>query len=88
MARKIGFEKLLLRNNRLVGYFPANQDSPYFQSSLFTRVLEYVQAHPRKCQMKEKKDKLSLSFREVRSVRKALEILQPLRDKVLNVSIN
>lgn len=80
VARGIGFERLLLRRGILKGYFLSNPDSGYFQSELFTRVLRYVQFNPSACRMKENKDKLSLTFSNITTIRQALDALQPLAD--------
>lgn len=70
-AREIGFEKIVLKNTVLKGYFISNQQSGYFQSPRFSGVLQYVQANPRSCKMKEEKGKLSLTFGNIRSVEEA-----------------
>lgn len=78
LAMHIGFEKLFLKNNRMVGYFIPKQDSPYYQSEAFTKVLKYVQQNPRLCKMKESNGKLTLSFENIRSVDAAIEALRPI----------
>jgi transcription-repair coupling factor (superfamily II helicase) len=78
LAMEIGFEKLFLKNNRMVGYFIPKQDSPYYQSENFTKVLKYVQQNPRLCKMKETNGKLTLSFENIRSVDGAIEALKPI----------
>jgi len=78
LARSIGFEKLVLRNNRLTAYFINNPDSPYFQSSRFTQILEFMKINPVYCMMKEEKEKLFLVFHEIPSIEKAIEILNPI----------
>jgi transcription-repair coupling factor (superfamily II helicase) len=77
-ARKLGFEKVLLRNARLTGYFVSNQDSEYYQSPQFTSILKFVQSNPRRCRMKESKEKLSITFNQVETVFDALELLKEL----------
>jgi transcription-repair coupling factor (superfamily II helicase) len=78
LAMEIGFEKLLLKNNRLVGYFIQNQKSPYYQSETFTKVLKFVQHNQRLCKMKESNGKLSLSFENIKSVDDAIIALKPI----------
>jgi len=72
IARAIGFEKLVLRNNKLTAYFISNPDSPYFQSVRFTRILDFMKNNPVYCMMKEEKEKLFLVFRDVPSIEKAI----------------
>src|SRR5690606_40819221 len=46
IASRIGLERIVMKHGKLVGYFIADQKSGFYQSPAFTRVLEYVQAHP------------------------------------------
>ena len=78
LAKKIGFEKLVLRNNRLACHFISNEDSPYYQSPQFTAILEYIKTNPSNCKMKEEKGRLMLIFRETGKIRDALEELGQL----------
>ncbi len=78
LAMETGFEKLLLKNNRMVGYFVAKQSSPYYQSEAFTSVLKFVQQFPKVCKMKETNGKLTLSFEEIKSVDDAVAALKPI----------
>jgi len=78
LAMDLGFEKLLLKNNKMVGYFISKQDSPYYQSEVFTKVLKFVQQNPKLCKMKENKEKLSLSFENIKSVDDSLNSLSKI----------
>ena len=78
LAMEIGFEKLFLKNNRMTGYFIPKQDSPYYQSEAFTKVLKYMQQNSRLCKMKENNGKLTLSFDNIRTVDAAIEALKPI----------
>ena len=78
LAMEIGFEKLILKNNSMLGFFILNQNSPYFQSETFTNVLKFVQLNAVKCKMKENKGKLSLSFENIKSIDNAILALKPL----------
>ncbi len=77
LGKEIGFEKIVLKQERLIGYFIADQDSPFFQSADFERVLNFLKENP-KAQMKERNGKLRLSFPNVKNVDEALGILQPI----------
>lgn len=83
MARELGFEKIILKNGRLSGYFISNPDSPFFQSETFATIIDYIRDHPGRCQMKQVKDRLRLTFRDVNSVNAAISVISPLRDAVL-----
>ncbi len=77
LGKEIGFEKIVLKQNRLIGYFVSDQNSPFYQSTKFNRVLHFLKDQP-KAQMKERNNKLYLSFSEVKTVNAALNLLQPI----------
>ncbi len=81
LAKDIGLEKLVLKQKKLIGYFISNQDSPYYQSSKFTKVLNYIQNNPHTCKMKERNEKLTLVFENVNNVLQAIELLDPIVEK-------
>jgi transcription-repair coupling factor (superfamily II helicase) len=73
-----GFEKLTLKKNLLKGYIPAENNEAYFQGEQFGHILNYVQTHPNKARMKERKDQLIISIEEVKNVQAAKRILSEL----------
>ena len=75
MAKAIGFEKLVIKSNKMIGYFVSKQDSPYYQSTHFTKVLSFIQTNPSDVKMNERNNKLRLIFENVNSISKALENL-------------
>jgi transcription-repair coupling factor (superfamily II helicase) len=78
LARRTGFEKLVLRNQKLSAYFISNQGSLFYQSDQFNRILRYLQDNPTFGRMKEERDKLTLSVRNVGSIAAAAESLEKL----------
>lgn len=75
MAKQIGFEKLVIKSKKMIGYFVAKQDSPYYQSSHFTKVLTFIQTNPKDAKMNERNNKLRLIFEGVGSISKAINNL-------------
>jgi len=86
LAKTIGFEKLILKNKRFIGYFISNQESSYYQSPVFSFVLKFVQNNTACCNMREYKNKLILSFKNISSVDNALRVLEglTLETKIVN----
>jgi len=78
LAKQIGFVKLYLKFNRMTGYFTGTQDSAFFQSEKFGKVLEFIQKYPTACVMKEIKGSLTLRFEKVVSVEKAIDLLSKI----------
>ena len=83
IAIAMGLERVVMKQKKLVGYFVADQESAFYQSEAFTKVLQYVQSHPQKVKMKEKQTRnglrLLLTFEGISSVHKALQALEPFR---------
>jgi transcription-repair coupling factor (superfamily II helicase) len=82
IASKLGFEKIIMKQNKCVGYFLKDQQSRFYQSIGFNKVLQYIQANPTACKMKEKQTRqglrLLLTFENAKSVDKVLKLLQPI----------
>ena len=78
IGRKIGFEKVLLKNNKFYGYFIKNEESNYFQSEAFTHILNFLQHNKMSATLRENKKKLSLVFNDVTNVDAAIEKIKPL----------
>ncbi len=74
-AKALGFEKLILKNNSMKGYFAGHADVSFFNSPVFTSILNYVQSHPDKCKIRDDKGKPTLTFMKVASVSEANELL-------------
>jgi transcription-repair coupling factor (superfamily II helicase) len=75
LGRDLGFEKIVLKSNKMIAYFIANPQSNFFESESFKGVLNFIQANPKACQMKERNNKLSLIFEKVNKVEIALHHL-------------
>ena len=82
IATKIGLEKIIMKQGKLIGYFISDQQSGFYQSEMFTKVLQFVQLHPNICKMKEKQTRkglrLLLTFELINTIEKALKVLQPI----------
>jgi transcription-repair coupling factor (superfamily II helicase) len=73
----IGLERIVLKNERLRGYFVSGNDD-YFKSEIFGKVLNFVQHHPKTCRMKETGNKLMLIMEGIKTVDDAIRTLAPL----------
>src|SRR5690606_31932587 len=84
IAISMGLERVMMKNKKMVGYFVTDQQSGFYQSPAFTKVLQYVQIYPQKVTMKEKETRnglrLLLTFDGVNSVNKALQVLEPFAE--------
>ncbi|MBA80179.1 MULTISPECIES: transcription-repair coupling factor [unclassified Leeuwenhoekiella] len=85
VATHYGLEKVVMKNKKLIGFFIADQNSKFYQSAAFSRVLQYVQTHSNRVTLKEKITskglRLLLTAPGISSVNKAVELLKPLMPK-------
>jgi transcription-repair coupling factor (superfamily II helicase) len=75
IAMSLGIEKIILKNYKLVFFFVSNQTSPFYESESFHKVLRYLQENNTICEMKERPDRLTLSFKDIKAVRMIEEVL-------------
>ena len=84
LATKLGFDKIVMKQGKLIGYFVRDQNSLFYQSDHFTRILKYVQANPKLCSIKEKQMRqglrLLMSFKNINTVQEGLKSLKPILD--------
>ena len=79
IATKMGIEKLIMKQGKMIGYFVHDQQSGFYQSEAFTNVLKFVQMNASKCKMKEKQTRkglrLLVTFDKIKSTKQALAAL-------------
>ena len=76
LGRDLAVEKMFLKKEIQRCYFVANQESPFYQSETFTKILAYVQENHAKVTLAEKNGKLALTFKYTESVKRAIENLR------------
>ncbi len=77
-AIELGVEKIVYKNGKLLIYFVSNQESPYYQSSIFTGILGFLQAKAKTAKMQEKNNKLRLAIPSVKDI----NTIKDLFDKI------
>ena len=82
IATRVGIEKLVMKKGKMIGYFVADQQSDYYSSKRFHQIIQFVQKNSAICVMKEKQTpaglRLLLTFDNVKSTRRALELMELL----------
>jgi transcription-repair coupling factor (superfamily II helicase) len=80
IATKLGIEKLIMKQGKMICYFVSDQQSSYYNSPQFSKVLQFVQKNPSICRMKEKQTpaglKLLLTFENAKSINKCLGFME------------
>lgn len=81
VGRRLGCEKIILRQGRMQMQFVSNTQSAFYQSAAFGRIINYIGYHPRRCNLKEKNGKRSMVVSQVASVKEAVEILKDIDEE-------
>jgi len=77
-GQEAGFEKLFLKNGKMTGYFVSKQDSAYYSSDTFKRILEHVRTDMKTARMKEGPGRLTLTFEPIRTVEAGIATMTKL----------
>ncbi len=88
VAKKLGFERISFKQRKLRGYFPENQSSPYYESSIFSKILKYVQRNSAKAHFKQTNKHFLIIFDGVSSMHTARELLLEIEDFVNKMEAN
>ena len=78
IAISLGIEKIILKNKRMAAYFISNQESAFYQSPVFARILSFVQTNPKGIKMKENKGKLIMTFENVKTIITAINKIKDI----------
>ena len=75
IARSLGIEKVVLKQHGMYIYFVGEENKAYYQSAAFGRILNYLQANPLRCKLREVRGKHSMLISDVPTVQEAVAIL-------------
>ena len=75
LAMQLGFEKVVLKNERLIAYLVYNLNSPYYQTDTFGAILSYMTTHPQNCKLKEQNSRRSVSIKNIKTIEEGYEVL-------------
>ncbi len=78
IAKKVGFERIILKSNKLRCYFVENQNSPYYDSEVFKNVMNKMQEQRRKPTLKQSGTNFLLIYDHIQNIGQAEEILKEL----------
>ncbi|MDD3860810.1 MAG: transcription-repair coupling factor, partial [Bacteroidales bacterium] len=77
---ELGFQKIIIKNNVFIAYFPLNQKSEYYSSNKFASIINFIQNHPNNMQIREMNEKLTLRMANVNSLDKVTDLLIKMRN--------
>ncbi|HRG87464.1 MAG TPA: transcription-repair coupling factor, partial [Chitinophagales bacterium] len=78
MATRLGMEQIILKNKTMRCYFVANQESSFYKSTVFSKILQYAGQHRSGIYLRETEKFLVLTIENVKSMKIADERLSDL----------
>ena len=78
LGKRLGVEKIILKQGMMNMQFVSNNDSPFFQSQLFDKFINYATANLRRCELKEVRGRRLLHVKNVAKVAEAVNILRAI----------
>ncbi len=78
VGKRLGCEKIVLRHGLMNLQFVSQQDSPFYQSKAFGRIIHYVMANPRRCQFRDTHGHRLIQVKDVPSVADAVAVLRQM----------
>ncbi|MDY4410233.1 MAG: transcription-repair coupling factor [Prevotella sp.] len=76
LGRQLGCEKIILKQGTMSMQFVSNQDSPFYQSKAFGRIIDYVMNNPRRCNFRDTNGHRLIRIAGVPSVAEAVTVLK------------
>ena len=78
LGKRLGCEKISLKQSKMNMQFVANPESAYYQSRTFSAVINYVGNHPRRCDFKQVGTRRLLTISEIPTVEAAVSVLREM----------
>ena len=78
LGKRLGCEKISLKQGKMNMQFVANPESAYYQSRTFSAVINYVGNHPRRCHFKQVGTRRLLTISEIPTVEAAVSVLREM----------
>ena len=77
-ARRLGIEKLVIRQHSMHLFMVGEENKAYYQSPAFGRIINYVYSNPTRCDFRQKNGRRSIVISNIPSVSAALTVLRTI----------
>ena len=78
MGIDLGFEKIIVKNEKVRCYFINNPDSPYFESRTFQGILQFIQTQTNRGQLKQVGRNFLLVFNNIKDIHELESLLRAM----------
>ena len=80
LGKRLGCEKIVLKQGQMMMQFVSNSQSSYYQSKAFGSMLNYIATHARQCDLKEIKGRRLMHVNNITTVTDAVRVLREIAD--------
>ena len=81
VGKRLGCEKVMLRQGMMNLQFVSHADSPFYQSTAFGRIIHYVMTNPKRCTFKDVRGHRLVHVSSVPTVTEAVAILRKMEQQ-------
>ncbi|MCK9179872.1 MAG: transcription-repair coupling factor, partial [Bacteroides sp.] len=78
MAKRLGIERIFLKGGQMILFFVSNDESPFYQSEAFGKIISFAVQNPRRCDLREKRGRRSLMVKNINKMHEAVVVLQEI----------
>ncbi len=78
LAQELGIEKLVLKSNKMIGFFISNKNSNFYESTIFKKILRFLANASEETVLKEKNNRLRIVFSDIRTLNGAYNRLEEI----------
>ena len=78
IGKRLGCEKIIMRQGKMIIQFVSNSQSAYYQSAAFEKMLTYIASHTRRCDLKEVKGRRLMHINQIPSVSEAVNVMRTI----------
>ena len=80
VGKRLGCEKIMLKQGRMMMQFVSNPKSAYFRSRAFDSILNYIARNPSRCDLKEIHGRRMMHVSNIASVEEAVSLLRKMEN--------
>lgn len=78
IGKDLGFEKIMLKRKTMTAYLVSDQESEYYQTDTFIKIIRYATSNPNRCKVKEANGKNVFYIESINNVAEALKVINEI----------
>ena len=78
LCMRLGIERIILKQGSMIIYFPQNNQSQYYQSEVFGKIISWCMSRWQRCKVRDVEGKRSAVIQDVRTINGAFTLLSKI----------